>query len=94
MVIHVVKAVFLPGLTEGLNPANAGVTGLSGVSPLPAPDTATAHPKQAHYQLRRHLITEEQTAQTYSPKKRNGDTPGTTQTESFHTRGKTPPAFV
>jgi len=48
----VVKAAFLPGLTEGVNPANTGATRLSGVSPLSDPDTATAHPKQARYQLR------------------------------------------
>jgi hypothetical protein len=52
VVIHVVKAVFLPGLTEEAKPANAGAARLSGVSTLPDPDTGTAHPKQARYQLR------------------------------------------
>ena len=52
MVIHVVKAAFMPLSVIGGNPANAGVTRLCGVSPCPVPDTATALPKQARYQLR------------------------------------------
>ena len=36
----------------GGNPANARVARLCGVSPHPIPDTATALPKQARYQLR------------------------------------------
>ena len=52
VVIPVVKAAFMPLSAIGGNPANAGVTRLCGVSSCPAPDTATAHPKQARYQLR------------------------------------------
>ena len=52
VVIHVVKAVFIPISTIEENPANAGVTRLCGVSPCHVPDTATAHPNQARYQLR------------------------------------------
>ena len=52
VVIPVVKAAFVPlSATEG-NPVNAGVTRLCGVSPCPVPDSATALPKQARYQLR------------------------------------------
>ena len=52
VVIYVVKAAFvlLSAIVE--SPANAGVTRLCGVSPCPVPDTATALPKQARYQLR------------------------------------------
>ena len=52
VVIPVVKAVFVPLSAIRGNPANAGVTRLSGVSPCPVPDTATALPNQARYQLR------------------------------------------
>ncbi len=52
VVIHVVKAAFVPLSAAGGNPVNAGVTRLCGVSPCPVPDTATAHPNQARYQLR------------------------------------------
>ena len=52
VVIPVVKAAFVPLSAIGENPANAGVTRLCGVSPCPVPDTATALPKQARYQLR------------------------------------------
>ena len=52
VVIYVVKAAFVPLSAIGGNPANAGVTRLCGVSPCPVPDTATALPKQARYQLR------------------------------------------
>jgi len=52
VVIYVVKAAFMPFSTTGGNPANEGVARLCGVSPCPAPDTATALPKQARYQLR------------------------------------------
>ena len=52
VVIYVVKAAFVPlSATEG-NPVNAGVTRLCGVSPCPVPDSATALPNQARYQLR------------------------------------------
>ena len=52
VVIYVVKAAFMPFSTTGGNSANAGVTRLCVVSPRPVPDTATALPKQARYQLR------------------------------------------
>ncbi len=52
VVIPVVKSAFMPLSTIVKSPANAGVARLCGVSPHPIPDTATAHPKQARYQLR------------------------------------------
>ena len=52
MVIPVVKGDFVPLSAIGENPANAGVARLCGVSPCPVPDTATALPNQARYQLR------------------------------------------
>ena len=52
VVIYVVKAAFVPFSATMENPANAGVARLCGVSPCPVPDTATALPKQARYQLR------------------------------------------
>ena len=52
VVIPVVKAAFVPFSAAGGNPANAGVARLCGVSPYPVPDTDTALPKQARYQLR------------------------------------------
>ena len=52
VVIHVVKAAFMPFSAIGESPANAGVTRLSGVSHYSVPNTATALPKQARYQLR------------------------------------------
>ena len=52
VVIPVVKAAFVPFSAIGPNPANAGATRLCGVSPHPIPDTATALPNQARYQLR------------------------------------------
>ena len=52
VVIPVVKGDFVPFSAIGGNPANAGVARLCGVSPCPVPDTATALPKQARYQLR------------------------------------------
>ena len=51
VVIYVVKAAFVPFSAIGESPANAGVTRLSGVSPCPVPDTATALPNHALYQL-------------------------------------------
>ena len=48
----VVKATFVPPSATGESPANAGVARLCGVSPCPIPDTTTALPKQARYQLR------------------------------------------
>ena len=52
MVIPVVKTAFVPLSATGESPANAGVARLYGVSPHPVPDTATALPNQARYQLR------------------------------------------
>ena len=52
VVIYVVKAAFVPLSAIGENPANAGVARLCGVSQCPVPDTATALPNQARYQLR------------------------------------------
>ena len=52
VVIYVVKPAFVPLSATGWNPANAGVKRLCGVSPHPVPDTATALPNQARYQLR------------------------------------------
>ena len=49
MVIPVVKTAFVPLSAIVESPANADVTMLSGISARPAPDTATALPKQAHY---------------------------------------------
>ena len=49
VVIHVVKAAFVPRLAIGGSPANAGVKRLCGVSLCPAPDTATALPNLAPY---------------------------------------------
>ena len=52
VVIYVVKAAFMPLSAIRGNPANAGVARLCGISPCPVPDTATALPNQARYQLR------------------------------------------
>ena len=52
VVIPVVKAAFVPFSAIGGNPASAGVARLCGVSPHPIPDTTTALPNQARYQLR------------------------------------------
>ena len=51
VVIHVVKAAFMPLSAIEENSANAGVTRLCGVSPHPIPDTTTALPNVAPYQL-------------------------------------------
>ena len=51
VVIPVVKAAFVPFSATGGKPAIARATRLCGVSPCPAPDTDTALPKQARYQL-------------------------------------------
>ena len=51
VVIYVVKAAFTPFSAIEENPANAGVARLCGVSPYPVPDTATALPNVAPYQL-------------------------------------------
>ena len=52
VVIPVVKAAFTPFSAIEENPANAGVARLCGVLPCSTPDTATALPNQARYQLR------------------------------------------
>ena len=52
VVIHVVKAAFIPLSAIGESPANTGVARLCGVSPRSVPDTTTALPNQARYQLR------------------------------------------
>ena len=52
VVIPVVKTAFVPFSATGEKPAIARVARLCGVSQCPVPDTATAHPKQARYQLR------------------------------------------
>ena len=52
VVIYVVKAAFVPLSAIGEKPAIACVARLCGVSPCPVPDTVTALPKQARYQLR------------------------------------------
>ena len=58
VVIPVVKPAFMLLSAIGGNPANAGIARLCGVSPCSVPDTATAHPKQARYQLRYTRIRE------------------------------------
>ena len=52
VVIPVVKTAFVPVSATREKPANAGAARLCGVSPHPIPDTTTALPKQARYQLR------------------------------------------
>ena len=52
VVIYVVKGDFVPLSATGKNLANTGITRLCGVSTYSAPDTATALPNQARYQLR------------------------------------------
>ena len=68
VVIYVVKAVFVPLSAIGENPANAGAARLCGVSPCPVPDTATALPKQARYQLRYTRLLSFLSGWSYSPK--------------------------
>ena len=68
VVIYVVKTAFVPFSATGGNPANAGVARLCGVSPHPIPDTATALPKQARYQLRNTPILSFFRASAYIPK--------------------------
>jgi len=51
VVIPVVKAAFMPLSAIGESPANAGAARLCGVSPYPIPDTTTALPNVAPYQL-------------------------------------------
>ena len=51
VVIPVVKTVFVPFSATREKPANAGAARLCGVSPHPIPDTTTALPNVAPYQL-------------------------------------------
>ena len=51
VVIPVVKAAFVPFSATGESPVNAGIARLCGVSPHPIPDTTTALPNHAFYQL-------------------------------------------
>ena len=51
VVIYVVKGDFVPFSATGEKPDIARVARLCGVSPCPAPDTATALPNHAFYQL-------------------------------------------
>ena len=51
VVIPVVKGDFVPLSAIGESPANAGAARLCGVSPHPVPDTTTALPNVAPYQL-------------------------------------------
>jgi len=68
VVIYVVKAAFVPLSAIGENPANAGVARLCGVSQCPVPDTATALPKQARYQLRYTRLLSFLSGWSYAPK--------------------------
>ena len=68
VVIPVVKGDFVPLSAIGENPANAGVARLCGVSPYPVPDTDTALPKQARYQLRYTRLLSFLSGWSYSPK--------------------------
>ena len=58
VVIYVVKAAFVPFSATWEKPAIARVARLCGVSSCPAPDTATALPNVARYQLRHTRIGE------------------------------------
>ena len=68
VVIHVVKAAFVPLSATGGKPAIARAARLCGVSPYPVPDTATALPKQARYQLRYTRLFSFLSGWSYSPK--------------------------
>ena len=68
VVIPVVKTAFVPFSATGGNPANAGVARLCDVSPHPIPDTTTALPKQARYQLRYTRLLSFLSGWAYSPK--------------------------
>ena len=68
VVIYVVKPAFAPLSATGESPANAGVARLCGVSPCPVPDSATALPKQARYQLRYTRLLSFLSGWSYSPK--------------------------
>ena len=68
VVIPVVKSAFMPLSTIVENPAIARAARLCGVSPHPIPDTATALPKQARYQLRYTRLFSFLSGWAYSPK--------------------------
>ena len=85
VVIYVVKADFIPLSAIVESPANAGVARLCGISPYPVPDTATALPKQARYQLRYTRLFSFLSGWAYSPK------PGAIPT-SLYPDKDTPPA--
>jgi hypothetical protein len=68
VVIYVVKGDFVPFSATGEKPDIARVARLCGVSPCPAPDTATALPKQARYQLRYTRLLSFLSGWAYSPK--------------------------
>ena len=68
VVIPVVKAAFVPLSATGGIPAIARVARLCGVSPHPIPDTTTALPKQARYQLRYTRLLSCLSGWAYSPK--------------------------
>ena len=68
VVFYVVKAAFMPLSAIGGNPANTGVARISGILPCPVPDTATALPKQARYQLRYTRLFSFLSGWAYSPK--------------------------
>ena len=68
VVIPVVKTAFVPFSATGGKPAIARVTRLCGVSPHPIPDTTTALPKQARYQLRYTRLLSFLSGWAYSPK--------------------------
>ena len=68
VVIPVVKTAFVPVSATREKPANAGAARLCVVSPHPIPDTATALPKQARYQLRYTRLLSFLSGWAYSPK--------------------------
>ena len=68
VVIYVVKAAFVPFSAIGEKSANACAARLCGISPYPVPDTATALPKQARYQLRYTRLLSFLSGWAYSPK--------------------------
>ena len=72
MVIYVVKGDFVPLSATGGIPAIARVARLSGVSPCPVPDTTTALPNQARYQLRYTRISDLPYPTTSLHKKQQG----------------------
>ena len=57
----------MPLSATGESPVNAGAARLCGVSPCPIPDTATALPKQARYQLRTPRYEVRRSGWAYSP---------------------------